>query len=74
VWPGCRNSAGPTSNVLTHYDVAYWHLADNHSAAKFVRYWSNSGQNSILARDGLSANDPKRTFNSDGPPPAAPCL
>jgi hypothetical protein len=28
----------------------------------FGRYWSNSGQNSILAGAGLSANDPKRTF------------
>jgi hypothetical protein len=27
-------------------------------AAPDVRYWSNSGQNWILARDGLSANDP----------------
>jgi hypothetical protein len=26
-----------------------------------VRYWSNSGQKRILARDGLSANDPKRS-------------
>ena len=28
----------------------------------FVRYWSNNGQVSIFARDGLSANDPKRTL------------
>jgi len=25
----------------------------------FARYWGNSGQKSILTRDGLSANDPK---------------
>ena len=27
-----------------------------------VRYWSNSGQRWILARDGLSANDPTATL------------
>jgi hypothetical protein len=30
----------------------------------FVRYWSKSGQRWILARAGLSANDPKATFRS----------
>jgi len=30
----------------------------------FGRYWTNSGQTRILARDGLSANDPKRTLAS----------
>ena len=29
----------------------------------FVRYWGNSGQRSILAGDGLSANDPKRKWS-----------
>src|SRR5450756_2879972 len=33
----------------------FWHLASFRCAAKFVRYWSNSGQRWILARDGLSA-------------------
>src|ERR1019366_8893460 len=28
----------------------------------FVRYWSNSGQRWISARDGLSANDPQRKW------------
>jgi hypothetical protein len=28
----------------------------------FVRYWSNSGQRWILARDGLSAFDPTATL------------
>ncbi|HET7381894.1 MAG TPA: hypothetical protein VFJ59_04845, partial [Pseudolabrys sp.] len=37
-------------------------LADNSAAPAFVRYWSNSGQSRILARDGLSAFDPKRTL------------
>ena len=27
-----------------------------------VRYWSNSGQRSVLACDGLAANDPKATL------------
>jgi hypothetical protein len=27
-----------------------------------VRYWSNNGQSWILARYGLSANDPTATF------------
>ena len=31
-------------------------------AAGNVRYWTNSGQRWILARDGLSANDPSATF------------
>jgi hypothetical protein len=34
-----------------------WHLADNSALPAFVRYWTNSGQSWILARDGLSAND-----------------
>jgi hypothetical protein len=41
--------------------VRFWHLADDPTAPAFVRFWSNSGQRWILARDGLSANDPKRT-------------
>jgi hypothetical protein len=39
----------------TRSHVRYWHLADISVAAAFVRYWSNSGQRSILAGDGLSA-------------------
>jgi hypothetical protein len=31
-------------------------------APAFVRYWGNSGQIWILARDGLSANDPTATL------------
>jgi hypothetical protein len=38
-----------------------WHLADIPIAPANVRYWSNSGQTYILARDRLSANDPLRT-------------
>jgi hypothetical protein len=52
---GCRNR-GPLRNVC------YWHLADNPAAPAFVRYWSNSRQRWILARDGLSANDPTATL------------
>src|SRR5450759_5213636 len=40
----------------------YRHIADIATAAAFVRYWSNSGQRWILARDGLSAFDPQTTF------------
>jgi hypothetical protein len=43
-------------------DDRYWHLADNPAAPAFVRYWSNSGQKSALARNGSVANDPKRTY------------
>ena len=43
-------------------DVRYWHLADNPTAPALIRYWSNSGLRMILAQDGLSANDPKRTY------------
>ena len=43
-------------------EVAIWHIADDPAASAFVRYWANNGHGSILARDGLSANDPKRTF------------
>jgi hypothetical protein len=32
------------------------------ASQQFVRYWSNSGQSWILARDGLSANDPTATL------------
>jgi hypothetical protein len=45
-------------------DVAFWHLADNPTAPAFVRYWRNSGQQPILASEGLSAYDPKATFRS----------
>jgi hypothetical protein len=34
------------------------------TAPRFVRYWSNSGQRPILARDGLSAIAQKRTLIS----------
>jgi hypothetical protein len=43
-------------------DVCFWHLADNSAALAFVRYWSNSGQRWVLARDGLSAFDPTATL------------
>jgi hypothetical protein len=49
--------------VILHHgrDVCCWHLANNPTAPAFVRYWGHSGQWRTLARDGLSANDPKRT-------------
>jgi hypothetical protein len=43
-------------------DVCLWHLADIPIAPAFVRYWTNSGQRWILARDDLSALDPKATL------------
>jgi hypothetical protein len=43
-------------------DVCFWHLADNPATPAFVRYWSNSEQSLILARDGLSAYDPTATL------------
>jgi hypothetical protein len=43
-------------------EVSFWHLADISAAPAFVRYWSNSGQSWILARDGLSAFDPSATL------------
>ena len=39
----------------------YWHLASFRCAAKFVRYWSNSGQRSAPVLNGPVANDPKQT-------------
>jgi hypothetical protein len=42
-------------------DVAYWHKADIRGTATFCPLLDKNGQNPILARDGLSANDPKRT-------------
>ena len=42
-------------------NVCVWHLASFRTCALNGRYWTNSGQSWILARDGLSANDPKRT-------------
>jgi hypothetical protein len=43
-------------------DFRFWHITSFRCAAKFRRYWSNSGHQSILARDGLSANDPQRMY------------
>ena len=42
-------------------NVRYWHLTDNPVAPAFVRYWTKADIGGILARDVLSANDPKRT-------------
>jgi hypothetical protein len=55
--------------VISHHgrDVCCWHLADNPVAPAFVRYWGHSGQRRTLARDGLSAFDPKRTFGPRSP-------
>jgi hypothetical protein len=50
------------AGVSQAVDVAYWHLADNPAALAFVRYWSNSGQPSILAGNGLSGFDPTATL------------
>src|ERR1035437_2774692 len=44
------------------YNVGFWHLADKPAAPAFVRYWSNSGQQWILACDCLSAFDPTATL------------
>jgi hypothetical protein len=49
------NALEPTLNVC------FWHLADIRGAATFCPLLGNSGQSSILAGDGLSAYDPKRT-------------
>jgi hypothetical protein len=50
------------SETLGYFaNVCFWHLTDKSAAAVFVGYWGQSGQKSVLARDGLSANDPKRT-------------
>jgi hypothetical protein len=37
-------------------------LSVNAACPRFGRYWGNSGQRLILARDGLSANDPTATW------------
>jgi len=44
-------------------NVCVCHLASIRTRALNGRYWTNSGQSWILARAGLSADDPKRTFN-----------
>jgi hypothetical protein len=41
-----------------------WHIASFAALQHFVRYWSNSGQRWIFARDGLSAFDPSRRFST----------
>ena len=56
-----RSVAPMTGREVKNDDARLWHLADNPIAAANVRYWSNNGQRWILARDGLSAFDPKRT-------------
>jgi hypothetical protein len=48
--------AAPALNGSVGNDLKRTIAAPQH----FVRYWSNSGQRWILARDGLSAFDPKR--------------
>ena len=52
---------GPSSNNPLFQGM---HLgAGSSELTSFVRFWTNSGQRWILACDGLSANDPKRTFS-----------
>jgi hypothetical protein len=54
---------GERRSVDSHFShVRFWHLTDIPTAPALIRYWNNSGQRSILARNGLSANDPKRTW------------
>src|ERR1039457_2332507 len=53
----CKREESPCQLGAVHT----WHLADNSVVPAFVRYWSNSGQKSIWAHDGLSAFDPQRT-------------
>src|SRR5664279_4610587 len=48
------------SRTLIH--VRFWHLADIRGTATFCPLPDQSGQRSILAGDGLSANDPTATF------------
>ncbi len=39
-----------------------WHIASFRCAEKFGRYWVHSGHCSVLALNGLSANDPTATL------------
>jgi hypothetical protein len=43
-------------------NVCFWHIADNPTAPALVRFWDQSGQRWILARDGVSATDPTVTL------------
>jgi hypothetical protein len=57
----------------------YWHLASFRCAAKFVRYWTKSGQRSALALNGSVAIDPERTpvakhLMSNSQPEAGPAI
>ena len=45
-------------------NVRFWHLADNRGTATICPLLDQSGQRWILARDGLTADDPKRTLRS----------
>jgi hypothetical protein len=45
-------------SVKATADVDLWHKADIRCAAKFVGYWTNNGQRSVLTLDGYAANDP----------------
>jgi hypothetical protein len=49
---------GPNVSVMSVHGTLRTFAAPQH----FVRYWSNSGQTWILARDRLSANDPTATL------------
>jgi hypothetical protein len=46
------------------HNVSFWHLADKRTQPSNGRYWGNSGQSWILARDGLSVNDPLADMRS----------
>jgi hypothetical protein len=43
-------------------NVGFWHIASFRCAAKFVGYWTNNGQRSVLTLDGYAAIDPTATL------------
>ena len=51
-----------TGRDVKNDDARFWHIADNPTAPAFVRFWTIADKGRFLARGGLSAFDPKRTF------------
>ena len=55
-------SVGGLFHFKPSVQVAYWHIASYRCAAKFIRYWNNSGQWPAPVLNGSVANDPSATL------------
>src|SRR5450759_1104540 len=58
-----RQSINRQSRDWVSRSVCYWRLVNYSITPAFVRYWTNSGQQSIFASDGLSTLGPRLCEN-----------